>query len=572
MAMAYDLVVRNGTVIDGSGGPRRRADVAVADGRIAAIGKVDGAGREEIDAEGHIVTPGFVDAHTHMDAQLFWDELGTYSCYHGVTSAVMGNCGFTLAPARPNERALVVRNLERAEDIAAEAMAQGIDWTWATYAEFLDAVEAQRKGINYAGCIGQSALRTWAMGERAFTETATPEDMAVMAEELRSALAAGAVGFTTSRSMSHLTADDRPVASRLASWEEVAELVGIMGRESQGAFEIAAEAHHGDPAGMADYERRLQELCISTGVPMMYGVIGGKNTHLIDDTVAKGGRMYGLTHCRGVSSIYSFHTNIVFDILPEWKEVRRRPLAEQKRLLSDPEVRARLVHAGKHGDYGNRLGPDASKPNFDRLHVMQSTYRRNPTLRQMADERGIDPVELVIDLALETDFEVFFQQFYDSTSDADMMAMLRNPNTAMTFSDAGAHVKSIIDGSIQTHLLAYWVREKQALTLEEAIPMITRKPAELWRLHDRGLLREGLAADITVFDPETVAPAMPYVTSDLPGGASRFMQKAQGYKATVVNGQLFMRDGQPTEARAGQLLRAAHAKPGGQAARRAVAA
>jgi len=563
--MTYDLVVRNGTVIDGSGGPRRCADVAVLGGKIAAIGKIEETGREEIDAEGHIVAPGFVDAHTHMDAQLFWDDLGTYSCYHGVTSAVMGNCGFTLAPARPNERALVVRNLERAEDIAAEAMAQGIDWTWSTYAEYLDAVEKQSKGINYAGCIGHSALRTWAMGERAFTETANAEDMAVMAEELRGALAAGAVGFTTSRSHSHTTSDDRPVASRLASWEEVVELVGIMGRESQGAFEIAAEAHHGDPEGMADYERRLQDLAVSTGVPIMYGVIGGKTTKLIDDTVAKGGHMHGLTHCRGVSSLYSFHTNIVYDVLPEWREVRSKPLEEQRRLLSDPQVRARLVHAGKYGDYGNRLGPEASKPNYDRLHVMQSTYKPNPTLRQMADERGIDPVELVIDLALESNFEVFFQQFYNTESDEGMVATLRNPNTAMTFSDAGAHVKSIIDGSIQTHLLAYWVREKQLLTLEEAIPMITRQPAELWRLHDRGLLREGLAADITIFDPQTVAPRMPYVTSDLPGGASRFVQKADGYKATIVNGQVFMRDGEATAARPGQLLRARHGDRKGRA-------
>jgi N-acyl-D-aspartate/D-glutamate deacylase len=559
--MTYDLVVRNGTVIDGSGSPRRRADVAVLGDRIAAIGKIEDTGRTEIDAGGHVVAPGFVDAHTHMDAQVFWDQLGTSSCYHGVTTVVMGNCGFTLAPARPDERALVVRNLERAEDIAAEAMAQGIDWTWATYAEYLDAVEATPKGINYAGAIGHSALRTWAMGERGFTETANECDLEVMAEELRGALAAGAVGFTTSRSHSHLTSDDRPVASRQASWQEVVTLVEIMGRESQGGFEIAAEAHHGDPAGLADYERRLQALALSSGASVMYGVIGGKTTALIDDTVARGGHMHGLTHCRGVSQVQSFKTQLVFDILPEWKEVRRKPLEEQRHLLRDPEVRARLIHAAKHGDYGDRLGPDASRPNYDRLQVMQSTYKPNPSVRELANQRGVDPAELIIDLALEQDFDVFFLQYYSSESDEQMVSMLRNPNTAMTFSDAGAHVGQIIDASIQSHLLAYWVRERQLLTLEEAIPMITRRPANLWRLHDRGLLREGFAADITIFDPETVAPAMPRVVYDLPGGARRLLQKGQGYKATIVNGQLFMRDGQPTEARAGQLLRAKHNKP-----------
>ena len=552
----YDLVVRNGTVIDGSGAARRRADVAVVGDRIAAVGDLEGSGREEIDAEGHVVAPGFVDAHTHMDAQVFWDELGTSSCWHGVTTVVMGNCGFTLAPARVDERALVVRNLERAEDISAAAMAEGIDWTWSTYREYLDAVEATPKGLNHAGSIGHSALRTWAMGERAFSETATDHDLEVMGQELRDALRAGAVGFTTSRSAGHTTSDDRPVASRQASWSEVVALVEIMARESAGGFQLAAEAHHRDPEGMADYERRLQELALSTGVPVMYGVIGGKTTRLIDDTVARGGKMIGLTHSRGVSEVQSFRTQLVFDRLPEWQEVRTKPLDVQRRLLEDPEVRARLVHAAKHGDYGNALGPDASRPNFDRLKVMTSPYLPNPSVRELADRRGIDPVELVIDLALEHDFDVFFLQFFSDESDDEVVAMLRNPNTAMTFSDAGAHVGQIIDSSIQSHLLAFWVRERQALTLEEAIQMITRRPAAIWRLRDRGLLAEGFAADITIFDPETVGPNMPSVAFDLPGGARRLVQTARGYKSVVVNGQVHLKDGQPTGARAGQLLRA----------------
>ena len=236
-----------------------------------SVGAVDERGREEIDAEGHIVAPGFVDAHTHMDAQVFWDELGTSSCWHGVTTVVMGNCGFTLAPARPDERALVVRNLERAEDISAAAMAEGINWTWSTYREYLRAVEATPKGINYAGSIGHSALRTWAMGERAFSETATEDDLEVMSQELRDAFHAGAVGFTTSRSHGHTTSDGRPVASRQASWEELVALVEVMASESAGSFQLAPEAHHGDPEGLADFERRLQDLALSTGVPILYG-------------------------------------------------------------------------------------------------------------------------------------------------------------------------------------------------------------------------------------------------------------------------------------------------------------
>ena len=232
--MSYDLVIKNGWVVDGSGLPRYRADVGVKGGRIASIGRIRESAREVIDAEGQVVSPGFVDGHTHMDAQVFWDPLGTSSCWHGITSVVMGNCGFTLAPCAKADRNLVIRNLQRAEDISAEAMEAGIEWTWTTFAEFLDAVEALPKGINYSGYMGHSALRTYVMGERAFDQPATEDDLKAMEKELRSALTAGAMGFTTSRSTSHETPDRRPVASRVAAWDEVRRLVGDDGRDERG--------------------------------------------------------------------------------------------------------------------------------------------------------------------------------------------------------------------------------------------------------------------------------------------------------------------------------------------------
>src|SRR6185295_10674367 len=236
--MSYDLVIKNGTVIDGSGLPRFRADVAVQDGRIASIGRIRESARKVVDAEGHVVSPGFIDGHTHMDAQIFWDHLGTCSAWHGTTTAVMGHCGFTLAPAKPDARALVVRNLERAEDISPAAMAAGIDWTWTTFREYLDAVDQLPKGINYAANIGHSALRTYVMGERAFEEEATPDDLAAMTSELLASLQAGAYGFTTSRTRHHQTSDDRPVASRIASWDEVCALVRVLGAANVGTFQF----------------------------------------------------------------------------------------------------------------------------------------------------------------------------------------------------------------------------------------------------------------------------------------------------------------------------------------------
>ena len=254
--MQYDLLIKNGTVVDGSGLPRFRADVAIAEGKIAAIGKIREGAREIIDAEGHVVSPGFVDGHTHMDAQVFWDPLGTCSCWHGITSVVMGNCGFSLAPCSEEDKLLVMRNLERAEDISPEAMEAGIKWSWTTYPEYLDAVERLPKGINYSAYIGHSALRTYVMGERAFTEEATPDDLEAMKREVRSAIQVGAAGFTTSRTRNHQTPDGQPVASRLATWDEVRQLVGVLGELNAGVFEIAGGGYGG--AGHVWHVQRAQ--------------------------------------------------------------------------------------------------------------------------------------------------------------------------------------------------------------------------------------------------------------------------------------------------------------------------
>ena len=567
--MPYDLVIKNGTVIDGTGLPRYRADVAVRHGRIAAIGRIREAAREVVDAEGRVVTPGFIDGHTHMDAQVFWDPYGTCSCWHGVTTVVMGNCGFTLAPCGKRERHLVVRNLERAEDIAAEAMDAGIDWTWTTFPEFLDRVDALPKGINYAGYVGHSALRTFAMGERAFEKESSEDELSVMERELGDAMRAGAIGFTTSRSPSHETPDRRPVASRLASWDEVRRLVGVLGEMNAGVFELAGERAGGDPERLREYHVRLRDLAVESGRPITWGLFSRREEPvlwrtylaLLEETAARGGRMFAQVHSRALTVVLSFKTNLPFDRLPAWRELRALPLDQQQARLRDPELRRRLVEAAKERDERRPIGAEARLGSYEWIFVMDSPEGPHRSVAEIARERGIDPVEAIIDLALEKDLDRFFLQPIANENQDHALELITHPRTVVTFSDSGAHVSQIMDASLQTHLLSYWVRARRALALEQAVRMLSFAPATYWGFADRGLIREGMAADLLVFDPDTIAPEMPEVVRDLPAGARRLTQRARGIAATVVNGEVVLRDGKPTGALPGQLLRGGRGRP-----------
>jgi N-acyl-D-amino-acid deacylase len=562
--VAYDVVIRNGRVVDGSGFGSFRSDVGVAEGRITRVGRIRERGAREIDAEGHVVTPGFIDGHTHLDAQVFWDPQGTNSCWHGVTTAVMGNCGFTLAPVRDDARALVVRNLERAEDIDPTALAS-LEWSWETFPEYLDAVECLPKSINYAANVGHSALRTWAMGERAFESEADDDDLVRMKAQLADALAAGAIGLTTSRSEHHETSDDRPVASRLAAWSELCELVQVMADTGEGILEGGGEhVLSPDPELRTRARTRMRDLAVATGVTLTMGIIatdpgGYEMLDLLDEVAAAGGRMIGQSHCRGINVLLSFSTRLPFDLLPEWHDVRALPDDEQLRALQDPAVRERLIRAGMEGDYSRWRGIGAMprKPDFDGIRVYRRGLPPNPTINEVAAARGVSPVEAMIDLALETDLGQLFIQpsLYPQDPDA-LLAVMRHPSTVMTFSDSGAHLSQIADASIHTHLLGYWVREQGEFTLEEAVRMLTFAPATAWGFADRGLLREGMIADLNVFDPERVGPAVPEVVRDLPHGGKRLSQRSEGFRATLVAGEVTILGGETTGARPGRLVRA----------------
>ena len=346
--MAYDLIIRDGTIVDGSGLPGYRADLGIVDGLIAEIGDLAGEqALDTIDADAHVVAPGFIDAHTHMDAQIFWDPIGTSSCWHGVTTAVMGNCGFTLAPCGEPDKHLVMKNLQRAEDISPEAMNEGITWSWETFPEYLDAIDRLPKGINYAAYMGHSALRTYVMGERAFEVEADEDDIAALKREVERAIRAGAMGFSTTRSRVHETPEGRPVASRLASWSEVQALVGVMSDLNAGIFQLAPENTSSDPSDLADFVSRLKTLAIESKVPVTQGVVFSERREpdvwrpyyeMADEAVAEGGRV--LLQCTGRwgSLLRSFKSSMPFglDDAPVWSEIRARPIEEQAAAFRDP--------------------------------------------------------------------------------------------------------------------------------------------------------------------------------------------------------------------------------------------
>ena len=567
--MALDLVIRGGSVVDGSGNPRFGADLGIKDGRIVEIGRVSGIAARTIDADGLIVAPGFIDGHTHMDAQVAWDPLGSCSCWHGVTSVIMSNCGFALAPCKPADRDWYARCLSAVEDIPTEAMAAGIEWTWETFPEYLATVERLPKAINYGMYIGHSALRMYVMGKRALSEKATGEDMSRMAAAVQEALRAGAMGFSSSRASTHVTPDDTPVASRIAEWEEIDRIIGAMAELDAGIFQVGPDIASG-PRHRA-FLARLRQVALQFKRPIMFGVLatrqgedplgGAYQTKYIDDTVAAGGRMFGQGTTKSINAIFSLKSYLPFDVLPGWREVRALPLAEQKRRLADPAVRRELVAAEakmKPRDNvvqgGGAATTDPRKPDYANLFAMKDVDWDDPTVAELAQARGQHPVEVMIDLSLANDDQVYIQPIVNESPD-DVLGILKHPRTLATFSDSGAHVCQEMGSSLQTHLLSYWVRKRGAFTLEQAVKKLTHDNAVAWELKGRGQVREGYKADLVLFEENGIRPAMPTVEKDLPGGARRLVQKAEGIKATLVNGAVAFEDGQATGAYFGHVLK-----------------
>ena len=564
-----DLVIRGGTVVDGSGAKRYRADVGISAGRIAALGRVSEPARRVIDADGLIVAPGFIDGHTHLDAQVMWDPLGTCSCYHGVTSVVMSNCGFTLAPCKPQDREWYASCLSYVEDIPAAAMAAGVDWTWETFPEYLAAVERRPKALNYAMYVGHSALRMYVMGRRALTDQARADDIRAMTRLIDEALRAGALGVSTSRTHTHLTPEGTPVASRLAAWDEIDAIFATMAEAGTGIFQVGQEllTHKANVA----FLQHMQDLALQYKRTVMFGLVGTRQgddpvswqtqAKVIKDVNDAGGRMFGQGTTRSINAIFCLKSYLPFDVLPEWQDVRSRPLEEQARLLRDPARRRQLVAAEsrmKPKDNklqgGGAATTDPRKPDYGNLFVLKGVDWDDPTVEEIARARGAHPVETMIDLSLENPDQVYVQPVVNERPE-DVLGMLTHDFTLATFSDSGAHQAQEMGSSLQTHFLHYWVNRRGAFTLEQAVRKMTHDNAQAFELKDRGLVREGYCADLVLFEAERVRPQMPTIETDLPGGARRLVQKAEGIRATIVNGAVTLENGESTGEFNGQVLK-----------------
>jgi len=562
--MAHDLVITGGTVVDGTGAPAVRADVAVDGDRIVAVGDVDASGAGQvIDAEGRYVTPGFVDLHSHLDAQVGWDPLMSSSCWHGVTSVVMGNCGMTFAPLRPGQAETLANIMESVEDIPASAILQGLDWNWETYGEYLDVVDALPKGINSAGYVGDVAVRTYVCGDAACDEDfrASDDQLAEMARLVEEGLRAGAVGYSISRSLTHRVPDGRWVPGTWSDPEEFYAIAEPLGRLGKGVLDCAPRYNETDGStSRVDEEMAwIAELSRRTGRPFTFNLaqmqsLGDHYRRVVElsaEANETGAQLRPQTTPRSIGILFSLAANTLVDNLPSFGPLRDLDLAGRLAALRDPGVRARLVAEGD------------AQPNdaYGRMFLMApesgAVYRYGPdaSIAAQAAAHGMSPVAWYLDVLDRTDGAAVanwpvLNQDFDAIAE-----LLQSPVTVMGLADAGAHATQIMDASQPTFFLAHWVRDEGLFGIEEGVRRITSDTASLIGLTDRGVVRPGAFADLNVVDLDSLHLPLPEIAHDFPGGAARFVQRATGIDHTVVNGRHFLDHGVHTGELAGRLLR-----------------
>ena len=544
--MPHDIVIRGGTIVDGTGAEPFLGDVGIAGGHIAEIGKIASRGAHEIDAEGHVVSPGFIDLHTHLDAQVGWDPDLTPISWHGVTTALMGNCGVTFAPCKPKDREFLAAMMESVEDIPRQAIMSGLPWTWENYGDYLDTLEKLRPGINIAGLVGHSAVRYYVMGERSFADIAADSEIAQMAEIVGKALDAGAVGFSTNRFAPHKAPDGRSIPGTFAAPEELVE-IGKAVAARNGLMQAVGAT--GDVLkAIADEARSRVLFSYGVGADKGAGVRSAEGL----DKLCEGRDMTAICQVKGTGYMFGLQCSLPFRG-ETWDKVRALDLAGRVAAIGDPETAAKLIAEGETRlplEHTYYIG-SSETPNL--------TAGRNASVKDEAAARGESFVEMFLRLSRETRGRALFN-FRLFCADLDELGdLLKGTRHVLpSLGDAGAHVSQIIDADWATFVLKYWVKERHVYSLSEGIRRMTSEAARVMGLTDRGVLATGKRADVNVIDMDRLTQLQPEIVHNFPHGAPHFTLKARGYKATLVNGQVNVLDDKSTGARAGMILRHGH--------------
>ncbi len=542
--MAHDIVIRGGDLVDGTGSEPTYGDIAVDDGLITAVGKVDGTGKQEIDADGHLVTPGFVDLHTHLDAQIGWEPTMTPVSWHGVSTALLGNCGVTFAPCKPSDRELLAGMMETVEDIPKHAIMTGLPWSWEDYGGYLDSIEQLKPSLNMAGLVGHCAVRFYVMGMRAVEELATADEMKQMADIVAHSIDRGAFGFSTNRLEGHRLPDGRSIPGTFADPEELE----IIGKEvgARNALMQAVGADHGVLRRMANASGN--RILFSSGGANEPGA--AKRVAGLLDELCDGRDITAITQVRGSGFMYGLQGMLPFEG-ETWDSVRKQDLAGRLAALQSDETVAKLVEEGKTETWVR----------FDRLYYQGAeptpvyTANINDNMDTQCKASGESHAEMFIRISRETDGKALFTWRMFNQDMDELGELFKNKNIFPSLGDAGAHVSQFIDAGWSTFVLSHWLREKQLYSIGEGIRRLTSGPARVIGITDRGTLEVGKRADVNVIDFANVTELHPEIVHDFPGGAPRYIQKARGYKATVINGQVNLLDDELTGAQAGTVLR-----------------
>ncbi|MGE5852894.1 MAG: N-acyl-D-amino-acid deacylase family protein [Deltaproteobacteria bacterium] len=555
----YDLLVRGGRIYDGSGMPSYYGDVGISGGKIVEIGRLHGGAKRTLNVDGLAVAPGFIDPHTHLDAQLFWDPLGTSSCFHGVTSVVVGNCGLSLAPTKPEDRDAVIKSFVRVEAISRRVLEEGIQWKWESTSEYLDALGA-RLGINAAALVGHIAVRHRVMGEDAVERPATAEEIAKMKELVRQGMKAGAVGFSTNQNPRHIREDKKPVASRLASDEELGSLLDVLAEMNSGVVQLSGGG--ADARGRIAYAAQMAR---RTGRPVLWQSINhswSRPNHwqeMLANTQRvfreDGLPIYAMTQAKPFQNRYTLLDAQCFDEFPTWKSAMFSPVEARKQMFADSAIRKKL-RAEAIEDQSPSVFPRRWDVIFvDHVKLPKNKIFEHKSVQEIASAADKDGLDWFLDISLEEDLQTRFVHTNTQGDPQAVCEILKHPAVMIGQSDAGAHMGYDARFGYSTAFLGCWVRDHGIMSLEEAVNKLTFRVASVFGLSDRGLLRAGFAADIAVFDPATVNTLEPEYVQDLPANETRMIQKAAGVPHTVVNGEVVIEDGAPTGALPGKVLR-----------------